>query len=379
MIEFKNIYKKYKEGNNVLKDINLTCEDGEITVLIGPSGCGKTTTMKLINRLVTPTEGTISIDGKDVSDINPVELRRGIGYVIQHVGLFPHMTIARNVGVVPHLLKWGKSRIESRVDGLLNLVGLEPNIYKERYPSELSGGQQQRIGVIRALAVEPGTILMDEPFSALDPISRDQLQDELIQLQKDIKKTIVFVTHDMDEALKIADKIVIMRDGEIIQSDSPEKILRQPANDFVKSFIGKKHLQKMMDIPTVADVIVQNPVTILPYRGLAIAMNIMEQKKVNSLVVVDDDNQIQGYISIYDISKEFDNVNKRVEDIIQPFTNSVKMDSLLTDAVQILDEHNLSYIPIVSENQKLEGLLTRGSIVGHMRHIYSQERWESNE
>lgn len=378
MIEFKNIYKKYEGGNDVLKDINLTCEDGEITVLIGPSGCGKTTTMKLINRLINPTEGSISIDGRDISNINPVELRREIGYVIQHIGLFPHMTIARNVGVVPHLLKWEKAQIDNRVDELLELVGLDPKVYRERYPSELSGGQQQRIGVIRALAVEPGIILMDEPFSALDPISREQLQEELIRLQKDIQKSIVFVTHDMDEALKIADKIVLMRDGEIVQHGSPEEILRRPANDFVKNFIGKKRLQQAMNMPTVAEVMMQKPATILPHRGLAVAMNMMEKRQVDSLVVVDDDNHIEGYVSIYDVSKEFDNENKQVTDIVQPFTHRTEPDSLLSDAVHILDESKSSYIPVVSADDTLAGLLTRGSIVGHMGDVYAQERWASN-
>src|SRR5699024_1692525 len=178
MIEFKNVYKRYEGSRDILKDINLTCEDGEITVLIGPSGCGKTTTMKLINRLIPLTKGNILIDGKDINSINPVKLRRGIGYVIQHIGLFPHMSIARNVGVVPQLLKWYKEKTDARVDELLDLVGLDPKIDKDRQLSELSGGQQQRIGVIRALAAEPDIILMDEPFSALDPISREQLQEE---------------------------------------------------------------------------------------------------------------------------------------------------------------------------------------------------------
>lgn len=233
MIEFKNVYKSYDGGKEVLKDINLECEKGKITVFIGPSGCGKTTTMKLINRLIDPTKGKIMIDGEDISEINAVELRRKIGYVIQHIGLFPHLTIAENVSVVPQLLKWDKGKTEARVDELLDMVGLEPQTFRNRYPNELSGGQQQRIGVIRAMAAEPSIILMDEPFSALDPISREQLQEELIRLQKEIQKSIVFVTHDMDEALKIADKIVLMKDGMVVQQGSPEEVLRHPANEFV--------------------------------------------------------------------------------------------------------------------------------------------------
>ncbi|VEF49529.1 choline ABC transporter ATP-binding protein [Bacillus freudenreichii] len=371
MIEFQNVFKQYDGGQVVLKDINLVCEKGEITVLIGPSGCGKTTTMKLINRLINPTRGNVLIDGTDNSHINPVQLRREIGYVIQNTGLFPHMTIERNVGVVPNLLKWEKSRINERVDELLNLVGLDPIMYKSRYPSELSGGQQQRIGVIRALAAEPAIILMDEPFSALDPITREQLQEELIRLQKEIKKTIVFVTHDMDEALKIADKIVLMKDGSIVQSGSPEEILRRPANDFVKNFIGKKRLKEALEIPSVADVMVRKPATIFPSRGLAVAMKMMESKQVDSLVVVDDDSHIKGYVSIYDISREFENEKKQVKDIMQPFQHIIGPDTLLSEAVQILDESKLSYIPVAKPDRTLLGLVTRGSIVGHMRDVYS--------
>lgn len=377
MIEFKNVYKRYEGSQDVLKDINLTCEDGDITVLIGPSGCGKTTTMKLINRLISLTKGNILIDGKDISKINPVELRRGIGYVIQHIGLFPHMSIARNVGVVPQLLKWDKDKTEARVDELLDLVGLDPKLYRERYPSELSGGQQQRIGVIRALAAEPGIILMDEPFSALDPISREQLQEELIQLQKDIKKSIIFVTHDMDEALKIADKIVLMKDGEVVQEASPEEMLRHPANDFVKDFIGEKRLQQAVEVPKVSDVMMKKPAMILPQRGLAVAMNMMEKRQVDSLVVVDDYDHAKGYVSIYDVTKSFDDEKKKVEDIMQPFSHVISPDTILTDAIRILDE-GFSYIPVLNADETLAGLLTRGSVVGHVRDVYAQEGWGSN-
>lgn len=371
MIEFKNIQKKYDNGNVVLKNINLTCETGKITVLIGPSGCGKTTTMKLINRLINPTNGSVFIDGEDISNINPVELRRKIGYVIQHIGLFPHMTIAQNVSVVPRLLKWDKNKIEKRVDELMELAGLDPKIYKNRYPSELSGGQQQRIGVIRALAAEPSIVLMDEPFSALDPISREQLQEELNKLQREINKTIVFVTHDMDEALKIADKIVIMKDGEIVQADSPENILRHPANDFVRDFIGKKRLKESQEKMTVADVMITEPISIYPYRGLAMAMSLMEKKSVDSLVVVNEQNEIQGYISIYDVVRNFADESKKVADIVQPFSHVITKDTLLEEAVHLLHGSNLSYLPVINEENYLCGLLTRGCIVGHMKDIYT--------
>ncbi|MFB1080983.1 ABC transporter ATP-binding protein [Jeotgalibacillus sp. JSM ZJ347] len=247
MIVFKNVSKTFEDGTEAIKDMNLHIKEGQLVALIGPSGCGKTTTMKMINRLISITSGTIEIDGKDTGDVKEVELRRNIGYVIQRIGLFPHMTIEENVGLIPKLKGKKKTEYQNRVDELLKLVGLDPKVYKKRYPLELSGGQQQRVGVVRALAGEPPIILMDEPFSALDPISREQLQNELKQLQTTIKKTIVFVTHDMDEALKIADEIVVMKDGFIQQIASPENLLKNPANDFVRSFIGEERIQTYLN------------------------------------------------------------------------------------------------------------------------------------
>jgi osmoprotectant transport system ATP-binding protein len=243
MIEFQNVVKAY-EGVSIIKDLSLTIEKGELFVLIGPSGCGKTTTMKMINRLIEPTQGRILINSEDIMKKDPVSLRREIGYVIQQIGLFPHMTIEQNVALVPKLKKMDPKKYLKRVDELLEMVGLDPSTFKKRYPSELSGGQQQRVGVIRALAADPPIILMDEPFSALDPISREQLQDELTRLQREIHKTIVFVTHDMDEAIKIADRICLLKDGEIAQLDTPYEMLNNPANSFVVDFIGSKRLEK---------------------------------------------------------------------------------------------------------------------------------------
>lgn len=369
MITLKNVQKQYDDGFKALKDINITCEDGEITVLIGPSGCGKTTTLRLLNRLINPTEGSVLIDNQDISEINPVKLRRSIGYVIQHIGLFPHMTIADNIAVVPKLLKWDKERIEKRVDELLNLVGLDPDTYRSRYPSELSGGQQQRIGVARALAAEPSIILMDEPFSALDPISREQLQDELVRLQKEIKKSIVFVTHDMDEALKIADKIILMKDGEVVQQGKPEELLRYPANDFVRNFIGQKRMQSTQEIPAAKEVMIRKPVTTSPNRGLAEAMKLMENRQVDTLVVIDGNDQLKGYVSIYDVLRTYQDESKRVEDIYQPFEHTIGPETLLSEAVTIFNESKTGYIPVVTEDNQLVGLITRGSIVGYLGDI----------
>lgn len=376
MIQFKGVHKQYPDGYQALKNINLELKEGEITVLIGPSGCGKTTTMKLINRLINPSSGSILIHGKDISTLDPVKLRRKIGYVIQNIGLFPHMSIAKNVGVVPRLQKWEKAKIEARVDELLRLVGLDPEVYRNRYPSELSGGQQQRIGVIRAMAANPDVILMDEPYSALDPISREQLQDELIRLQQELKKTIVFVTHDMDEAIKIADTIVLMKDGEVVQTGHPEQILRRPANDFVRSFIGQKRMQagySLEALPMVDEVIVDNPATAFPSRGLAEAIKLMERRRVDSLLVVDKQQRLQGTVSIYRILDQYGEEGKTVADVMTPVEHVVQSGTPLSEALGIMSKYQLSNLAVVGEDHRFIGLITRGSVVSHMADAYSPE------
>ena len=236
MIQFEHVCKTYGK-TPILKDLNFTIPDGQFVVLIGPSGCGKTTTLKTINRLIDIDSGTISIDGKDIHSQDKVELRRHIGYVIQQIGLFPNMTVAQNICVVPRLLKYDKKKQEDIVQNLLKMVGMESQAGK--YPSELSGGQQQRIGVLRALAASPPIVLMDEPFSALDPMTRETLQDEVKNIQQKLGKTIVFVSHDMGEALKLADTIIFMESGQVVQMASPEEMLEHPANDLVRNFLGK--------------------------------------------------------------------------------------------------------------------------------------------
>lgn len=254
MLKFDRVSKVYKGGKRAVNHLSLEFEKGEFICFIGPSGCGKTTTMKMINRLIEPTEGSIYINGVDVLKKDPVELRREIGYVIQQIGLFPHMTIQENISIVLKLLKWPEDKRRARAEELLSLVDMTPE-YLARYPHELSGGQQRRIGVLRALAADQPLILMDEPFGALDPITRDSAQEEFKKLQKKLDKTIVFVTHDMDEALKLGDRIVIMRDGELVQCDTPDEILRNPANEFVEEFIGRDRLvQARPNIQTVEQI-----------------------------------------------------------------------------------------------------------------------------
>lgn len=247
MIKFQNVSKCYGH-TAILKNISFDIKQGEFVVLIGPSGCGKTTTLKTINRLIEPDNGKIFIDGKDITKANPVELRRTIGYVIQQIGLFPNMTVEQNISIVPKLLKYPKQKCQEIVQDLLALVDMPYEENAHKYPTELSGGQQQRIGVLRALAASPPIILMDEPFGALDPITRDSLQEEIKRIQKKLKKTIVFVTHDMDEALRLADTIIFMNNGKIVQMASPEEMLQNPADSIIKSFLGK-HMDNGNGVP----------------------------------------------------------------------------------------------------------------------------------
>lgn len=251
MITFEEISKTFPDGTEAVKNLSMKIKEDETLVLLGTSGSGKTTTMKMVNRLIEPSSGHILINGKDVMEQDAVELRRGIGYAIQHIGLFPHMTIAENIAVVPKLLDWSKGRIDERIDELLTMVGLEPVEFRDRFPNQLSGGQQQRIGVARALAADPPIVLMDEPFGALDPITREQLQNEFIELESEIKKTIIFVTHDVFEAVKMGDRIALLDGGELQQLAPPLELVEKPANDFVEQFLGQHRFQLSLLTMTV--------------------------------------------------------------------------------------------------------------------------------
>jgi osmoprotectant transport system ATP-binding protein len=360
-IVFEHVRKQYGP-TVVIENLNLEIPQGNIAVLVGPSGCGKTTTMKMINRLIAPTAGRILINGTDTRDLDPVQLRRGIGYVIQQVGLFPHMTIAENISLVPRLNK-GKAAVDTgKVNQMLELVGLDPEQYRDRYPSELSGGQQQRVGVARALMSDPPIILMDEPFSALDPITREQLQDELIRLNQGLNKTIVFVTHDMDEALKIADQIIVMQNGKVIQQGTPDQILRHPANDFIRGFIGEKrlsaHLSQLVD-----DVMLQNPVTVLPTRGLAEAVQIMHRKRVTGLIVVDKEGRYQGMADTSDIYTHYPEESLSIQNVMRTDAVTVTTGTPVAEAISLVQEASYGYVPVIHPNGKLAGLLTRASLV----------------
>ncbi|MGO1881723.1 MAG: betaine/proline/choline family ABC transporter ATP-binding protein [Staphylococcus equorum] len=362
MLSIKNLSKVYGGGKKAVDNISLDVESGEFIAFIGTSGSGKTTALRMINRMIEATEGQITINGKDVRKMNPVELRRKIGYVIQQIGLMPHMTIRENIVLVPKLLKWSQEKKERKAKELIKLVDL-PEEFLDRYPSQLSGGQQQRIGVVRALAAEQDVILMDEPFGALDPITRDTLQDLVKELQQKLGKTFVFVTHDMDEAIKLADKICIMSEGQVIQFDTPDNILRHPANDFVRDFIGQNRLiQDRPNMRTVKDAMIK-PVTVHADRSLNEVVKVMRERRVDTIFVVGNSNRLLGYLDIEDINQGL-RANKELIDTMQRDIYRVRIDSKLQDSVRTILKRNVRNVPVVDKDgETLIGLVTRANLV----------------
>ena len=303
MITMEHVTKRYVEGGVAsVDDLSLVVPEGTTTALIGPSGCGKTTTMRMINRLIDPTEGKIVVNGEDVTKVDPVNLRRHIGYVIQQVGLFPHMTIAQNIAAVPKLLGWAEAKLKSRTEELLHLVGLDPREMLTRYPRQLSGGQRQRIGVARALAADPPVLLMDEPFGAIDPIARTRLQDEFRQILQRVRKTVVLVTHDLDEAIRLGDRIAIMKNGKIVQYDTPDTVLSHPADAFVENFVGIDRAIKRLSLFTVNDAMSgstprEGASKVAPTSSLRDALALMVAANSDVLAVVDERGAIKGQLT----------------------------------------------------------------------------------
>jgi len=323
MIRLDGVSKRYPGQERPAVDgIDMDIPDGEIVIFVGPSGCGKTTLMKMINRLIEPTSGRIILDGEDVTQGNPDHLRRRIGYVIQQIGLFPHMTIGDNIAVVPKMLGWDKGRIDKRIDELLELVSLDPRVFRSRYPKQLSGGQRQRIGVARALAVDPPVMLMDEPFGAIDPITRERLQNEFLRLQEEIRKTIVFVTHDIDEAIKMGDRIAILKEGAVIaQYDTPENILSAPADDFVADFIGAGASLKRLNLSRVRDVeLTQWPTATLGAERTEVLASLRSSDK-GALLLLDHQNRPMRWIAARDLDRAdipLDQAGLEPEAIVEP-------------------------------------------------------------
>ena len=360
MIEFRNVTKRYG-SKTILHDLSFSIKTGEFVVLIGPSGCGKTTTLRTINRLIEPKAGTVFIDGKDVTKQNAVQLRRQIGYVIQQIGLFPNMTVSQNISVVPKLLGYSKEECDTIVRDLLSLVDMPYEENAHKYPSELSGGQQQRIGVLRALAASPPIVLMDEPFGALDPVTRDSLQEEVKRIQKKLKKTIVFVTHDMDEALRLADTIIFMDKGKILQMASPEEMLQHPASPVIKSFMDKHMDTDSVKAPSLAEEFMKKKVYKV-YRNTKTleSIEMMSKREINSLVVIDDDETYLGTVSIEDI-KARGKAGRSIAELINTDTMTVGRKDDAKEALDKLLSSSSNYVVVLNDNRTVAGIITRTS------------------
>ncbi|CAN5310833.1 betaine/proline/choline family ABC transporter ATP-binding protein [soil metagenome] len=297
-IRLEQVSKRFLDGSVAVRDLSLDFAAGELSILVGPSGCGKTTTMKMINRVIEPSGGRIFLGEEDVTKVDPVQLRRRIGYVIQQVGLFPHQNIRANISTVPKLLGWSKARAAERTEELMGLVGLDPATFGDRYPHQLSGGQRQRVGVARALAADPVVLLMDEPFSAVDPVVRERLQDEFLRLQEAVRKTIVFVTHDIEEAVRLGDRIAVMSDGgKVEQYDTPAALLGAPANEFVADFVGADRGLKRLAVTRMGDEDLEHPPVVHVRDDVSVARAVMERDDARWAVVLDENEELHGWIS----------------------------------------------------------------------------------
>ena len=354
MISLRNVVKMFGHSTvPAVTDLSMDIEEGETVVLVGPSGCGKTTTMKMINRLVEPTSGTITVNGTDVMRQDPVQLRRGIGYVIQSIGLMPHRTVAQNIATVPRLSGWDDVKVRARVEELVSIFELDEGLL-ERYPGELSGGQRQRVGVARALAADPPVMLMDEPFGAVDPIVRERLQDQFLAIQRRLRKTIVFVTHDIDEAIKMADRIAILNRGGIIeQFAAPEEILRDPANDFVKQFVGAERGLKRLALVKVSDIQIEEGPVVTSRAPTAEALRAMEKFDLDWCSVVDE-GELRGWVAREDL----DGLAAVEEADPKPFSAYVTEDSTLRQALDSIVTSRTQVAVVATEGQKYAGILS---------------------
>ena len=371
LISFENVSKAYRgQQEPVVRDLSFQIPQGQIVVLIGPSGCGKTTCLKMINRLVKITSGKILIDGEDIMERDPIQLRRTMGYVIQQTGIFPHMTVRQNIEIIPTLQKTDKEVIAERTKKLMDMIGLDPDEYLDRYPTQLSGGQMQRVGVARAFATDPEIILMDEPFSAVDPITRSQLQDELLFLQANMKKTIVFVTHDMDEAIRLADKICILNDGVIVQYDTPEKIMKEPADDYVARFVGPNRIWGWPEFIRASDIMIKDPVAVPADLTLIKAIEIMRAERVDSAMVLDESRKFVGMVRANDIQAASDKQATCASIMRQPAAVATPGKNLV-ELLAAVNETGAKNIPVLKDNGQLAGLVTTSSLVTTMSQQFS--------
>ncbi|MEX0663266.1 MAG: betaine/proline/choline family ABC transporter ATP-binding protein [Acidimicrobiia bacterium] len=362
MIRLDEVGKHYPNGTVAVGKLSLDIHEGEICVLVGPSGCGKTTTLKMINRLIEPSSGRIFLAGDDVTHVDAVQLRRRIGYVIQQVGLFPHQTIATNVGTVPKLLGWPKEKTTTRVDELLDLVGLEPKTYRDRYPAQLSGGQRQRVGVARALAADPTVLLMDEPFAAVDPVTRLHLQDEFLRLHREVGKTVVFVTHDIEEAVKMGDRIAILDVGGVLaQYDTPAEVLARPASPMVADFVGADRGLKRLRVTPIDAECLDHPPTVAPDESLADARAAMEQTRMSWVAVVDGEGVLRGSVVAEDARGE-----GVVRDHLRRFEAWAPSDGTLQDALAMMLLTEAGWVAVL-EGDRFVGILTPDAVFRSLR------------
>ncbi|TFH87893.1 ATP-binding cassette domain-containing protein [Billgrantia azerbaijanica] len=366
MIQLDNLTKVFDtpKGAVVAADhISMEVPAGEICILLGPSGCGKTTTLKMINRIIRPTSGKVFIDGEDTSGLDTQELRRNLGYVIQQIGLFPNMTIEENITVVPRLLGWDKARYKARAREMMAMIALEPDAFLKRYPSELSGGQQQRIGVARALAADPPVMLMDEPFGAIDPINRAVIQDEFLKMQQELRKTIMFVSHDIDEAIKMGDRIAVFREGRLVQYATPDDLLAAPKNAFVESFLGEDRALKRLNLVKVREIVTDEIGTVSPGDTLQTALaKIDDFGYQNAILMVNERGQPAGIIgrSVARTTKGY------CRDHFQAVPAVVGLDDDLRKAASLMFAHDITWLPCVDEEGRVCGQITQRAMTSHL-------------
>lgn len=367
MIKLENLTKQFTQKNGqtvkAVDNINLHVPQGEMCVLLGPSGCGKTTTLKMINRLIMPSSGKILVNDNDTSEMDIVSLRRNLGYVIQQIGLFPNMTIEENITVVPRMLGWDKARCKSRAEELMEMVALDAKKFLHRYPREMSGGQQQRIGVIRALAADPPVLLMDEPFGAVDPINREVIQNQFLEMQRTLKKTVMLVSHDIDEALKLGDRIAVFRQGRIVQCASPDELLAKPANEFVGSFVGQDRTLKRLLLVSAGDVTDQQPtLTVRESTTAQEAFAMMDDNDIRAITVVDGDGKPLGFVK----RREARGAHGDCAGLLHPFRITGKAEDNLRVVLSKLYESNTSWMPIVDEAGRYNGEISQDYIADYL-------------
>ena len=378
MIRYENVTKIFGSGEKsvtAVDNVSFEVEKGDLVTLLGPSGCGKTTLLRLTNRLIPITRGKILVDESDIMEANPVKLRQSMGYAIQAVGLFPNKTIYGNIATVPRLLKWKEDRIRERVDELLSMLRLDPDRFRDRYPVELSGGQQQRIGVARCLAADPKILLMDEPFGAIDPINRVEIQDEFLRVQEKLKKTIIFVTHDLQEAIKMGDKIAIFQQGQLIQYDTPEAILTRPKNEYIADFVGADRGLQVLGLRKAKDAMIKEPQNLIrASTGASEALKFLQDKNLQHGTVIEKEKPV-GYVTPSILIDKEDPVKELAEEYprwIAPYNN-------LKDAMSVMLMNDIHQLCVVDEDERLVGTISMGDIQKTILKIYKRTKKEESE